>query len=52
MKDPLAKPADKCALLADAAKWSTNIGHPGHANVAVEEVFEQTPGPNAGMPLR
>lgn len=39
--DTRAKPPGKYALLADAAKWSTNLGHPGHSNAAVEEVFEQ-----------
>jgi multiple sugar transport system substrate-binding protein len=39
-KDPFgAKPADKLAFLADATKWSTNVGHPGPANTAVGEVF-------------
>jgi multiple sugar transport system substrate-binding protein len=41
VNDTRAKPPGKYALLADAAKWSTNLGHPGHANAAVEEVFEQ-----------
>jgi multiple sugar transport system substrate-binding protein len=29
------------SLLADAAAWSTNLGHPGYANAAVDEVFAQ-----------
>lgn len=38
--DPFgAKPADKLAFLADAVKWSTNIGHPGPASPAAGEVF-------------
>jgi multiple sugar transport system substrate-binding protein len=37
-KDPAARPADKYALLADAAAWSTNVGHPGHFNAAVDEI--------------
>jgi multiple sugar transport system substrate-binding protein len=36
--DP-ALPAGKYATLATAAEWSTNLGHPGHDNAAVEEVF-------------
>lgn len=40
-KDDRAQPADKYAFLADAAKWSTNIGAPGTANAAVIEVFNQ-----------
>ncbi len=38
--DPFgSKPANKLALLRDAEKWSTNIGHPGPANAAEGEVF-------------
>jgi ABC-type glycerol-3-phosphate transport system substrate-binding protein len=38
--DPFgSKPANKLALLKDAEKWSTNIGHPGPANAAEGEVF-------------
>ena len=40
-RDDVAQPPTKYALLADAAAWSTNIGHPGHANAAVDEVFFQ-----------
>jgi multiple sugar transport system substrate-binding protein len=39
--DEKVRPAGKYALLADAEKWSTNIGHPGHANAATDEVFFQ-----------
>ncbi|MGH3739650.1 MAG: extracellular solute-binding protein, partial [Micromonosporaceae bacterium] len=39
-KDPFgAKPADKLGFLAEAEKWTTNIGHPGPSNTAVGEVF-------------
>jgi maltose-binding protein MalE len=39
-KDPFgSKPADKLALLKDAEKWSTVIGHPGPANAAIGELF-------------
>ena len=34
-----SKPANKLALLKDAEKWSTTIGHPGPANAAMGEVF-------------
>jgi ABC-type glycerol-3-phosphate transport system substrate-binding protein len=34
-----SRPADKLALLNDAEKWSTNIGHPGPANAAEGEIF-------------
>ncbi len=38
--DPFgSRPANKLALLKDAEKWSTNIGHPGPANAAEGEVF-------------
>jgi len=40
-KDDEAKPPAKYALLSDAPSWSTNIGHPGHANAATDEVFNQ-----------
>jgi len=39
--DSKATPPDKYALLGEAEQWSTNIGHPGHANAAVDEVFSQ-----------
>jgi multiple sugar transport system substrate-binding protein len=35
------QPADKYALLAQADEWTTNIGHPGTVNAAVDEVFSQ-----------
>lgn len=38
-QDPVARPENKYALLADAVKWSTNVGSPGHFNAAVDEVF-------------
>jgi multiple sugar transport system substrate-binding protein len=37
-KDSVAVPPNKYALLADAASWSTNVGHPGHSNAAIDEV--------------
>ena len=39
--DPAANPKGKYSVLADAAEWSTNWGHPGHDNAAVEEVVYQ-----------
>jgi multiple sugar transport system substrate-binding protein len=39
--DAKAKPGGKYAFLADAEKWSTNIGHAGHANAATDEVYNQ-----------
>ncbi|MGH9040004.1 MAG: ABC transporter substrate-binding protein [Acidimicrobiia bacterium] len=37
--DTVAQPADKYALLAGASDWSAQIGHPGWANSAIDEVF-------------
>jgi multiple sugar transport system substrate-binding protein len=39
--DEHAQPPDKYSLLRDAASWSTNLGHPGHAHAAMEEVFNR-----------
>jgi multiple sugar transport system substrate-binding protein len=41
VNDARAKPAGKYGLLAEAGQWSTNLGHPGHANAAVGEVFNR-----------
>jgi multiple sugar transport system substrate-binding protein len=40
-RDAAPQPPAKYALLADAASWSTNIGHPGPANAACMEVFHR-----------
>lgn len=39
--DSAADPKGKYSVLASAAEWSTNAGHPGHDNAAVEEVVSQ-----------
>jgi multiple sugar transport system substrate-binding protein len=39
--DAQAQPPGKYALLAQATEWSTNIGHPGQANAATDEVFNE-----------
>ena len=39
--DRAAQLPGKYTLLADAKSWSTNIGHPGHASAAMDEVFNQ-----------
>lgn len=39
--DPAAQPPGKYSLLAQATEWSTNIGHPGSANAAIDEIFNQ-----------
>jgi multiple sugar transport system substrate-binding protein len=31
----------KYAMLADAASWSTNLGHPGYASAAIDEALNQ-----------
>ena len=36
--DAKAQPPDKYRFMVDAAAWSTNVGHPGHTNVAIDEV--------------
>jgi multiple sugar transport system substrate-binding protein len=37
--DPKGVPANKYAVLGDAIKWSTNVGYPGYASAAIDEVF-------------
>jgi hypothetical protein len=38
--DPFgSKPANKLALLANAQRWTTNVGYPGAANAAIGEIF-------------
>jgi multiple sugar transport system substrate-binding protein len=39
--DPRGQPAGKYGLLSGSATWSTNVGHPGHANAAVEEIVNR-----------
>jgi multiple sugar transport system substrate-binding protein len=38
-KDAKGKPADKYAVLADSLDWATNVGYPGYANAAIDEVY-------------
>ena len=40
-RDENTQPAGKYAFLGDAASWSSNVGHPGYANAATEEVFNR-----------
>jgi multiple sugar transport system substrate-binding protein len=35
------QPADRYLLLAEAAGWSTNPGHPGYVTAAVDETFQR-----------
>jgi multiple sugar transport system substrate-binding protein len=37
--DEKAQPPDKYAVLSNVLEWSTNIGFPGYANAAIDEVF-------------
>ena len=37
--DPKAHPADKYKVLDDVLKWATNVGYPGYANAAIDEIF-------------
>jgi multiple sugar transport system substrate-binding protein len=37
--DPKAFPTDKYKVLADVLTWATNVGYPGYANAAIDEVF-------------
>ncbi len=37
--DPKADPRDKYNVLADVSEWITNVGFPGHANAAIDEIF-------------
>jgi multiple sugar transport system substrate-binding protein len=39
--DSRAHRPDKYRVLAEAAAWTTNIGHPGHTNAAIAEVYAQ-----------
>ena len=37
--DSNADPPDKYKVLKDAEMWTTNVGDPGHANAATDEIF-------------
>ncbi|MBI4773361.1 MAG: extracellular solute-binding protein [Deltaproteobacteria bacterium] len=37
--DPKADPPDKYKVLEDVLDWATNVGYPGYANAAIDEVF-------------
>jgi multiple sugar transport system substrate-binding protein len=40
-KDAKAKPADKYKVLEDVLNWATNIGYPGYANAAIDEIYQK-----------
>lgn len=37
--DPKANPPDKYKVLEDVLDWATNVGYPGYANAAIDEIF-------------
>ena len=37
--DPKGEPHDKYEVLGDVLTWATNVGYPGYANAAIDEVF-------------
>ena len=37
--DPKAVPTDKYKVLGDVLDWATNVGYPGYASAAIDEVF-------------
>ena len=37
--DKHADPPDKYAVLDDVLDWATNVGYPGYANAAIDEIF-------------
>jgi multiple sugar transport system substrate-binding protein len=39
--DSTAQPTGKYGLLGQATEWSTNVGYPGAANAAMDDVFNQ-----------
>ena len=39
--DPQAKPRDKYAIFEDVSSWTTNVGFPGYANAAIDEIFSE-----------
>jgi multiple sugar transport system substrate-binding protein len=38
--DRNANPPDKYAVLSDAASWTINVGYPGYANAAIDEIWK------------
>ncbi len=37
--DPKAHPPEKYKVLEDVLNWATNIGYPGYANAAIDEIY-------------
>lgn len=38
-RDEKATPPDKYAMFKDASRWTVNVGYPGYANAAIDEIF-------------
>ena len=38
--DTKATPSDKYAIFMDADKWTVNVGYPGYANAAIDEIWK------------
>ena len=38
-QDERAHPPSKYKMLEDVLDWATNVGYPGHANAAIDEIF-------------
>jgi hypothetical protein len=38
-KDSKAIPPDKYAVLGDSLEWATNVGYPGYATAAIDDVY-------------
>ena len=39
--DPKAQPSNKYNIFANASQWTVNVGYPGYANAAVDEIFNR-----------
>ncbi|MGE5336539.1 MAG: ABC transporter substrate-binding protein [Gemmatimonadota bacterium] len=39
LADDPDKPVGKYTVLGDVLDWATNVGHPGYANAAIDEIF-------------
>jgi multiple sugar transport system substrate-binding protein len=38
--DRKASPPDKYAIFTDADRWTVNVGYPGYANAAIDEIWK------------
>jgi multiple sugar transport system substrate-binding protein len=39
--DAKGKPRNKYAVLGDSLDWATNVGYPGYANAAIDDIYSQ-----------